>query len=146
MPAHIGFADKIKLGASFIAMNILQDKHTKAARRFKGHHLSVLLKHQEKARSDRERVCISYTMLRDDLDKFDPDYQGRTNFTPCSQVEWDLYLKPGTAFDITCRRYWEVFRNVEMTLIMHKSDKMSLKRIEAKPEREAMRILWSDAG
>jgi hypothetical protein len=146
MPAHIGFADKVKLGVSFLAMNLRTDKLTKAARRVNGHHLSVLQKVQERVRASREIECKSYAALRGELDKFDPDYNDRTTYTPCSQLEWDLYLQPGTAFDITCQRYWEVFRKVDVTLIMHKKDRLSLKRIEATPEREAMRVLWSDAG
>jgi hypothetical protein len=145
MPAHLGFADKVRLGVNFLAMNLRQDKHTKAARRMKGHHLSALMRGQERNRVAREVRCDTYASLRSTLDMFDPDYDDRTQYTPCSQIEWDLYLQPGTYFDITCARHWEVFRNVEMTLIMHKSDRTKLKRIECKPEREAMRILWSDA-
>ena len=63
----------------------------------------------------------------------------------CEQAEWDLYLKPGTAFDITCRRYYEVFRGMNIMLITHKSDRNKLKRIEGHPPGEKMRVLWSEA-
>jgi hypothetical protein len=145
MPAHLGFADKVRLGVNFLAMNLRQDKITRNARRLKGHHLSVLKRGQERIRVSREVNCDTYASLLGTLDMFDPDYDDRTQYTPCSQIEWDLYLQPGTAFDIICERYWEVFRKVQMTLIMHKSDRHKLKRIECKPEGEAMRILWSDA-
>ena len=145
MPAHIGFADKVRLGVNFLAMNMRQDKTTRTARRFKGHHLSVLMRAQERIRASREVACDTYASLRGTLDTFDPNYEGRTQYTACSQTEWDLYLRPGTAFDITCERYWAVFRNVEMLLIMHKGDRTKLKRIECTPAGEAMRILWSDA-
>ena len=56
---------------------------------------------------------------------------------------WNLYLKPDTAFDITCRHYFEVFRPITMMLIGHKSDSSKLKRIETHPDREKMRIIWT---
>jgi len=144
MPAHIGFADNLKLGINFILANTMQNKTWKAARRMKGHHWSVLVNRQETGRKSREKLCRSYNDLRRELDKCDPETDRNTNVW-CGEAEWELYLKPGTAFDITCRHYWEVFRECEMTLITHKGDRTKLKRIEAKPQGERMRVIWTDA-
>jgi len=42
---------------------------------------------------------------------------------------------------LNCRTYFDVFPGMEMLIITHKSAKNKLKRIEAKPQRERMRII-----
>lgn len=46
---------------------------------------------------------------------------------------------------LNCRTYFDVFPGMEMLIITHESDKDKLKRTEAKPQLERMRIIWSEA-
>lgn len=149
MPAHIGFADYLRLGAKFVVSNTSLNAKFRHARELAGGHITMgrLQSGLEKKRKKRETNCDTYEKFRTQLDTYAPDHEvGRNmiNTRTVDPAEWDLYLKPGTAFDINCRRYFEVFRGMRMMLIGHKSDPNRLKRIEAHPAGEHMRILWSD--
>jgi len=146
VPAHIGLTGKLRILQAFVVTNTSLNKQVIAQRKMLGGTIkySKLKDKFELERGNREKEYTSYATFRAALDEYGPDGGGAKH---CSQVEWDLYLKPGTAFDIICRRYYEieVFKPMKMVLITHKSDKWKLKRIEAVPHREEMRILWSEA-
>jgi hypothetical protein len=149
MPAHIGVADYLRLGAKFVVANVGMSEDLRYARQLHGGHISMkkLQLGLETKRRKREQNCQSYDHFRAQLDMYDPNLDvGREqiNNRSVDEAEWDLYLKPVTAFDINCRRHFEVFRGMRMMLIGHKSDPNRLKRIEAHPPGERMRILWTD--
>jgi hypothetical protein len=149
MPAHIGIADHLRLGAKFVVANISLHEKFRQAREMGGGHVSMkrLKAGLERDRAKREYNCQSYAELRELLNSFDPNKvvaRDRINHRTCDQAEWDLYLKADTAFDSTLRRYFEIFRGMRMLLITHKSDSNKLKRIEAHPPGERMRVLWSE--
>ena len=151
MPAHIGVMGNLKMGLGFIAMNMSLAEGAKRTREGHGGHVAFkAIKHNFKlARDRREMAFTDYESFRRRLNLYDPHRvlrAGEVNMLKVDETEWDLYLKPDTAFDINCRRYFEVFRNMTITLVGHKGkgEASSLKRIEAHPQGERMRILWSD--
>lgn len=149
MPAHIGIADRLKLGAKFIVANTSRNEKFSLAREMGGGKISMktLKAGLERDRSRREFTCQSHEQLRELLDTHGPGRvvaRDRINRRSCDQAEWDLYLKPDTPFDSLCRHYFEIFRGLRMMVITHKSDSNKLKRIEAHPPGERMRVLWSE--
>ncbi|MBV9836255.1 MAG: hypothetical protein JO055_17685 [Alphaproteobacteria bacterium] len=149
MPAHIGIGGNLKTGVKFVVASLAPTARMRHARQMVGNRMLQRLQEQAQMKKhDRETECTSYGGFRYYLDHFDPNYvakPGEQNARYSEQSEWDLYLAQGTAFDITCRRYFEIFRGMKMVLITHKSDTNKLKRIEAYPAGEKMRVLWTSA-
>lgn len=149
MPAHMGIGDVLRTGMGFLVANLSQSAKSKQLRTMKGMITVDMVWGNAKAGRDRrEHSFQSYDAFRNYIDTYGPDVvvpQGQINTRSCDPSEWELYLKPDTGFDVICRTYFEVFRRMEMIVITHKSDKNKLKRIEAKPHGEKMRIIWSEA-
>jgi hypothetical protein len=145
----MGIGDALRTGAGVLVANLSLSKKAKKLREMKGVvPVSMLWDQALASRNRREHRFDRYQSFRDFLDTYGPDRvvaRDQINTRWCDPNEWELYLKPGTGFDITCRTYFEVFPRMEMLIITHKSDKNKLKRIEATPQGEKMRIIWSEA-
>ena len=175
MPAHVGFADKFRMFGSFVAVNLSQSEGARAARKNRvgtgnagrlvrgiGDNASrrapyvawkkVEAAIEHRSHSQRELACSDYIMFRGLLNQFGPghdvfDNHGNRLNRYADQNEWDLYLRPGTAFDQNCE---QIFAGQEGTgfkviCITHKSDVQKLKRIEGVFPSGRVVIWWSDA-
>lgn len=167
MPAHIGTWTKLKLFGACVAKNLDPRDSAKIARE-KRVDAKELRLHQEKRRGDannraeylpykyvldtamvvaqrrREKTFFLYDVLRAYLDNLDPAKPYTDGALYTDRKEWDLYLRPGTQFDWLLKVYF-ASKLGQVMVIVHKSDRLKVKRIEAHPRNGEVVILWSDA-
>lgn len=125
--------------------------------------LSELKQVQEKMRVKREIVCTSYQQCRDALNAFNGSKELFPKSAPsfaatfstlssakgysekdhaAFKMEWELFLKPGTAFDDALQQLFAQGWNV--TLIKGRNEhSKQLKRMEGKKPGKPMKILWT---
>jgi hypothetical protein len=137
MPARIGILDTLKIPLAAIA----QLGPTKFAKKSNMGHLTPAELYEKRKESIEKRntTCKSYNEFRDYLNKFDPN----------KAEPWDLYLKPGTAFDNTIKAALDRREGWTVTFVSEKDvlHRRELKRIEAKGGKGHMSItLWSSKG
>src|SRR6185312_5899783 len=131
MPAHIGIREKLLKYTGFIWLNVAQNESGRTARNGRVAKKNVLVHdgratHNHRAAylswgkyseafddgmAKREAKFTDYVTFRRYLDSYNPNkpnYYLAENVRPtCDRNEWDLYLKPGTAFDNFCQQYFD---------------------------------------
>ncbi|HZY58746.1 MAG TPA: hypothetical protein VFE56_03215 [Candidatus Binataceae bacterium] len=168
MPAHLGFADKLNMFAAFMTVNLSQSEGAQEARRLRVSQGDAARERQgleatsnraayvpwkkvkgsfEHYRGRREFPVRDYGDFRRLLNNYNPDQQVNRTGLHSDQNEWDLYLRPGTAFDQNCQAIFEGQRGTgfKAVLIVHKSEREKLKRIEGVFPSGRVVIWWSDA-
>jgi hypothetical protein len=155
MPAHIGFADVLRTGLKFIVANFSQSEQFRRVRKMRKRKNGTgiispgyLWQGVEDRRDRREHTFEAYDPFRTYVDTFDPNRvvaRDQINNRTCDPTEWELYLKPGTEFDLVCEQCFDDFPGMQMRVITHKSNVNKLKRIELKRQGHRTRIMWSDA-
>jgi hypothetical protein len=151
MPAHIGFSGNMKI--FFRAVQLAFDPRTQQhmrTRRVRGIDTSPIDiakgQYDRAQHNKRERAALSYGAFRSYLDKFHGDNPEGNFHKWCEDTEWDLYLKPDTAFDQTVLAMFDDGGGMNVLFIFEKSDHTKLKRIEAAwSEVRGHRILWTAA-
>lgn len=152
MPAHIGFAQMMKIPLGFL----YQLAPTKGAAEIRSMGIASPLdiyKGKLKTAESRDRFVRDYVAYRKHLDQYEPakaakkGTDGQKRMTPVDASEWDLYLKPDTTFDKAVRTILDRQEGWTIDLVTRKSDAKALKRIEAKRGKGHMSItMWSCNG
>ena len=156
MPARIGIIDTLKIPLATIA----QYGPTKFAKRSNMGRLSAaeLYEKRKESLESRNTTFDNYRDFRFHANRFDPNKQETTSaakvnagayFEAVDQNEWDLYLKPGTAFDNTVKATLDKKEGWTVTFVSekHHQRRKELKRLEAKRGLGHMSItLWSAKG
>lgn len=170
MPAHIGLVDSLRYGVGYLDQKTQVTRkgwqisqHCKVEG-FSHAGIADVARLAQDRRSRREQDCPDFAAYRTAMNNLDPKGKaGADLFTvrkftrDVKQVdtnpnegqlkwfrnEWDLYLKPGTAFDQIVQGFFHSGWTV--TLIMHKAPRAKqLKRIEGtKPGARFPKLLWS---
>lgn len=158
MPAHMSFADVLRVPIGFMAANgIGLFKQAQGGR----HHYFVspamvwrILKHQK---DNRTRDCLSYAQFRTELDHFDPARNGANApvimgsmgpSVPSDLVvnaqEWQTHLAPGTLMDQTVQAAFQLEPKLVVSLVRHKKETNRLKRIEVTHPGHKPEFIWMD--
>ena len=176
MPAHLGFMGRVNALRAFFHLNLSQSGE---ARTVRNRHKSEEALRRKRGGGDgkvksgfvtpgfaehamrdwykkRESEYKFYSIFRSALDRYNPGRalergERRDTTVRCDEREWDLYLKPDTAFDQNCLQYFEDHKGdpgFKVLLIRHKgtrADMLWLKRIEGVHGSGKVDILWTDA-
>jgi hypothetical protein len=171
MPAHHSIKDKIDMLWAVVGVNLSPTQKGRNARNRRVIHGQLknqamglglqtnrkpyvpwkdIVNHKQVTLSQRERTFTDYSQFRNFLNEFNPYDEGNDGVYgwKCYHVEWIMYLKPDSIFDQQCQQLFDVHYGTEgfkMMVIMHKSDRARIKRIEAISRTGKVDILWSDA-
>ena len=143
MPAHLGFADKLNMFAAFMTVNLSQSEGARAARQNRvgtgnaGRYVQGLEGNNsnraayvawkkvevgfEHMRGRREFPIQDYGNFQRLLDNYNPDQQVNRTGLYSDQNEWNLYLRPGTAFDQNCQAIFEGQRGTAFKAVTHRA-------------------------
>jgi len=174
MPAHIGFLSKLKIPLAFCAQfqkeaiavrDYFADKldlgefdnsppnEWVTARNVAGVMSPADIYRAKEADAQRRNHTVkNYKDYRNWLNRFGPNRQNAPNgrdpqgrWVPVDGVEWNLYLKPGTAFDDAVKAVLKA--GYSINFVARKSNAKEVKRLEAKRKKGAPSVtLWSKDG
>lgn len=158
MPAHMSFADVLRVPIGFIAANTMG--LMQQARGGRHHYFvspAMIWRIMKRDSDSRTRDCRSHAQFRTELDHFDPARNGANATVTMTSMgpsvasnlvvdpqEWLMHLAPGTLMDQTVQAAFQLEPNLVVSLVRHKKESNRLKRIEVTHPGHKPEFIWMD--